>query len=155
MTQETALIRAVQAKHKSSISEARKILDIKILTLEEYTKRMIPGLSKSAHGSHCKEPFGLKSEKFSRKASQHKLSVGYRLACADLLECFRCEHQVIVQSVDDIWCLLSFKECIEKSLYLHLNSNHYKKTSKKLLCILIREYFLTPQKKQFKKQREN
>ena len=35
MTQETALIRAVQAKNKSSISEARKKLDIKILTLEE------------------------------------------------------------------------------------------------------------------------
>ncbi|MBT1886637.1 hypothetical protein KK057_24765 [Enterobacter mori] len=131
MTQETALIRAVQAKHKSSISEARSILDIKILTLEEYTKRMAPGLSKSAHGSHCKEPFGLKSEKFNRKASQHKLSVGHRLACADLLECFGCEHQVIVQSVDDIWCLLSFKECIEESLYLHLNSNHYKKNFEK------------------------
>jgi len=127
MTQETALIRAVQAKHKSSISEAREILDIKILTLEEYTKRIVPGLSKSAHGSHCKEPFGSKSDKFNRKTSQHKLSTGHRLACADLLECFGCEHQVIVQSVDDIWCLLSFKESIEESLYLHLDSSHYKK----------------------------
>ncbi|CAD5361035.1 hypothetical protein [Citrobacter freundii] len=127
MTQETALIRAVQAKNKSSVSEARQILDIKILTLEEYTKRMVPALSKSAHGSHCKEPFGLKSEKFNRKANQHNLSAGQKLACADLMECFGCENQVIVQSVDDIWCLLSFKECIEESLYLHLNSYHYKK----------------------------
>lgn len=136
MTQETALIRAVQAKNKSSISEARKILDIKILTLEEYTKRLIPGLSRSAHGSHCKEPFGLKSEKFNRKAKKHKLSAGKRIACADLLKCFGCEHQVIVQSVDDIWCLLSFKENIEESLYLHLDSYHYKKNYEKTVIYI-------------------
>ncbi|EBB0508976.1 hypothetical protein AB6848_06120 [Serratia proteamaculans] len=136
MTQETALIRAVQAKNKSSISEARKKLDIKILTLEEYTKRLVPGLSRSAHGSHCKEPFGLKSEKFNRKAKKHKLSTGKRVACADLLKCFGCEHQVIVQSVDDIWCLLSFKESIEESLYLHLDIYHYKKNYEKTVIYI-------------------
>lgn len=136
MTQETALIRAVQARNKSSVSEARQILDIKILTLEEYTKRMVPGLSKSAHGSHCKDPFGLKSEKFNRKADQHNLSAGQKLACAELMECFGCEHQIIVQSVDDIWCLLSFKECIEESLYLHLNSHHYKKNFEETIIFI-------------------
>ncbi|WP_151993836.1 hypothetical protein [Buttiauxella massiliensis] len=142
MTQETALIRAVQAKNKSSVSEARQTLDIKILTLEEYTKRMVPGLSKSAHGSHCKEPFGLKSEKFNRKVNQHNLSAGQKLACADLMECFGCEHQIIVQSVDDIWCLLSFKECIEESLYLHLNNHHYKKNFEKVVIFI--EEKITP-----------
>nr|MCC4820106.1 hypothetical protein [Vibrio lentus] len=28
--------------------------------------------------------------------------------------------------ISDIWCLLSFKACIEESLYLHLDANHYR-----------------------------
>lgn len=127
MIQETILIRSEQAKSRSSVTEARKVLHLPVLTLEEYNNRVKPVLSSSAHGSHCDDPFGEKSEKFNRKALRHQLSDGKKLACADLLHCFGCEHQVIIQSVEDIWCLLSFRECITESLYLHLNIQHYKK----------------------------
>ncbi len=33
---------------------------------------------------------------------------------------------MVVQSISDIWCLLSFKACIEESLYLHLDASHYR-----------------------------
>ncbi|RTP93725.1 hypothetical protein EKN38_25200 [Enterobacter sp. WCHEn045836] len=136
MMQEAVSIRSEQARNRSTVTEARSSLGIKVLTLEEYNKRLMPALSASAHGSHCGEPFGEKSQKFTRKASQHQLSGGEKLACADLLQCFGCEHQVIVQSVDDIWCLLSFMACIEESLYLHLDNQHYKKNYEDVITFI-------------------
>lgn len=149
MTQETAMIREDQAKNRSSAKEARQNLDIKMLTIEEYNNKLMPGLSASAHGSHCGAPFGEQSEKYSRKVAQHHLSIGEKLACADLLKCFGCENQVIVQSVDDIWCLLSFMECIEESLYLHINKQHYKKNFEDII-IFVNEKILTKIKHEVK-----
>lgn len=126
MMQETTLIRAEQAKTKQSVREIRGKLSLTVLTYDQYQQRFMPNLSSSAHGTHCAEPFGKKANKFNRKTQSHQLNQGQKLACADLLACFGCEHQVIVQSIDDIWCLLSFKECVEESLFLHLNHHHYK-----------------------------
>lgn len=133
MTQETALIRQEQAASKSSAREAQEALKIEVLTIDEENRLTIPNLSRSAHGSHCKDPLGEKSKQFNRKANKHKLTQGERLACAELLECFGCSEQVIVQSVSDIWCLLSFKECIEESMYLHLDAHHYKQNFEKVV----------------------
>lgn len=82
-------------------------------------------------------PFGKKSEKYTRKAqSQGLLKKGEKLACADLLGCFGCPDQVIVQAVNDIWCLLSFKACIEESLYLHLDAHHYRKNFESVVTFI-------------------
>ncbi|MDK9762971.1 hypothetical protein KI743_13245 [Vibrio sp. D420a] len=126
MTQDAALLRQQQATDKSSAKDAQKALQIEVLTIELSQKADIPQLSRTPNGGSCADPFGEKSKKFNRKASQHKLSHGEKLACAELLECFGCPAQVIVQSVTDIWCLLSFKESIEESLYLHLDAHHYR-----------------------------
>ncbi|MCS6159816.1 hypothetical protein [Shewanella baltica] len=132
MTQDVALIRQEQAISKSSAKSAQKALNIDILTVEEALRINIP-LNSSANGGRCNNPFGEKSKSFSHKAKRHLLNEGERLACADLIKCFGCPHQVIVQSVEDIWCLLSFKECIEESLYMHLDAYHYKSNFKEIV----------------------
>ncbi|MGR5309565.1 hypothetical protein ACPV34_06745 [Photobacterium damselae] len=126
MTQETVLIRQEQAIRKTSPRDAQNALNIEVLTIDESLRVNIP-VSRTANGGSCKDPFGEKSKSYNYKTNQHHLSQGEKLACADLLKCFGCPNQVIVQSVEDIWCLLSFKECIEESLYLHLDANHYKR----------------------------
>ncbi|WP_462160732.1 hypothetical protein [Pseudoalteromonas maricaloris] len=73
----------------------------------------------------CQDPFGKRSEKFTKKASNTNSALGEKIACADLLNCFGCEHQVIIQSVDDIWCLFSFKSCLEESIFFHLDEQHF------------------------------
>ena len=126
MTQDTALIRQYQASSKSSAKEAQSELNIDVLTIEQ-VQRAHTQISRTANGGLCSNPFGDESKAFIRRAELHQLAHGDKLACTELLKCFGCQHQVIVQSVSDIWCLLSFKECVEESLYLHINADHYKK----------------------------
>lgn len=127
MMQDVASIRQQQAKHKQDTKTAQESLSIEVLAIEQEQRVNFPNLSKTPNGGSCANPFGTASESFRRKAIKHGLSKdGEKLACADLLKCFGCPEQVIVQSVDDIWCLLSFKACIEESLYLHLDNNHFR-----------------------------
>ncbi|MEZ8611417.1 hypothetical protein [Vibrio sp. 10N.239.311.D11] len=127
MMQDAMSIREEEIKAGVNAKEAQANLNINILVIEEENKINLPGLSRTPNGGSCATPLGEKSEKYSKKAiKQGLLSEGEKLACADLLGCFGCPSQVIVQSISDIWCLLSFKACIEESLYLHLDANHYR-----------------------------
>ncbi|MHA2940218.1 hypothetical protein ACXJY6_18235 [Vibrio sp. RC27] len=128
MLQDTMSIREEQVKSRVSTQQAQKNLSIEVLVIEEENKINLPNLSRTSNGGSCAAPFGEKSQKYTKKAQTQGLAKeGERLACADLLGCFGCPDQVIVQSVSDIWCLLSFKACVEESLFLHLDVNHYKK----------------------------
>ncbi len=128
MIQDTMLIREEQVKSSVSTKQAQENLGIEVLVIEEQNKINLPNLSRTSNGGSCASPFGEKSQKYTKKAQTQGLAKeGERLACADLLGCFGCPDQVIVQSVSDIWCLLSFKACIEESLFLHLDASHYKK----------------------------
>ena len=124
MMQEASYIRAEQAKSKTTTDIAKANLGFTVLTYENYIEKMSPKIKLSAHGTYCSYPFGEQSKKYNRQAHSQGFNEN-KLACADLLGCFGCEHHVIVQSVEDIWCLLSFKECIEESIYLHLNVKHF------------------------------
>ncbi|ENM2832365.1 phage integrase N-terminal SAM-like domain-containing protein [Vibrio cholerae] len=127
MLQDTASIRQEQAEKKEGTKAAQASLNIDVLTIEEAHKVSLPNLSKTPNGSSCANPFGEKSEAYNRKARKHNLLMeGEKLACADLLSCFGCSEQVVVQSVSDIWCLISFRSCIEESLYLHLDTLHFR-----------------------------
>lgn len=128
MMQDAMSIRQEQIKSDVGIKQARENLNIEVLVIEAENKVNIPELCRTANGGSCAAPFGEKSKKYNKKAQKQELAKeGERLACADLLGCFGCPYQVIVQSVSDIWCLLSFKACIEESLYLHLDASHYRK----------------------------
>lgn len=137
MMQDTMAIREEQAKSKVNTSQARQNLAIDVLVIEQENSIKLPNLSRTSSGSSCNNPFGEKSEKYTRQARRHGLAKeGERLACADLLACFGCPEQVIVQSVADIWCLLSFKACIEESLYLHLDASHYSNNFKAIISFI-------------------
>ncbi|CAK4070092.1 hypothetical protein [Vibrio sp. 16] len=126
MMQDAMSLREQEIKQGENTKEAQKSLGIDVLVIEAENKINHPNLSRTPNGGSCSEPFGEKSEKYTRKALKHGLiKDGERLACADLLGCFGCPDQVIVQSLSDIWCLLSFKSCIEESLYRHLDAHHY------------------------------
>ncbi len=136
MVNETVTILETKIKNKSTVAEAvevvKETLDLKILTYEEYLEKKV-ALARNAHGTYCQDSQGIEAEKFTRKAHKHNLSIGKKLVCADLLSCFECKHQAIVESVNDIWCLISFKECIEESKYSHLDFTHYQANFKKVL----------------------
>lgn len=128
MIQDAMTIREEQVKSGESIQESICNLGISVLVIDEEFKSNLPDLGRTPSGSSCAAPFNDKANKYTLNAIKHRLaSTGERLACADLLGCFGCPHQVIVQSLNDIWCLLSFKACIEESLYLHLDASHYRK----------------------------
>ncbi|RBM41714.1 hypothetical protein [Vibrio tarriae] len=109
---------------KQKVREAQKV---EVLAYEAYIRRASPP-TRSANGSYCKEPMGAMAEKFTSRARAHGLiTESENLACADLIKCWGCEHQVLVESVTDLWCALSFRECIEESACLHIDNAHYQK----------------------------
>lgn len=137
MLQDAMSIRQEQIKNGVSLKLAQENLNIEVLVIEAENKVNIPELSRTPNGGSCANPFGEQSEKYSKKAQKQSLiKEGEKLACADLIKCFGCPNQVIVQSVTDIWCLLSFKTCLEESLYLHLDISHYKKNFESILVFI-------------------
>lgn len=137
MLQDSFAIREEQIKQGVSPKEAQENLGIDVLVIEKENAIEIPNLSRTSNGGSCSDPFGSKSEKHTKKALKQGLAKdGERLACADLLACFGCSYQVIVQSVADIWCLLSFRACIEESLYLHLDAHHYRKNFEQVIVFI-------------------
>ncbi|MEZ9541784.1 hypothetical protein AB4209_07420 [Vibrio sp. 10N.286.48.C11] len=137
MMQDTMSIREEQVKSRVNTKQAQKNLSIEVLVIEEENKINLPNLSRTSNGGSCAAPFGEKSQKYTKKAQTQGLAKeGERLACADLLGCFGCPDQVIVQSVSDIWCLLSFKACVEESLFLHLDVSHYKKNFENIIMFI-------------------
>lgn len=128
MLQDSTSILEIQSRNKEGVYQAieqrKSELNVKVLTLEEKHSN----ITKSMNGTYCSNPFGKESKSFTKVAQSHKLiKSGEKLACADLLKCFSCQHQVIVQSERDIWCLLSFKESIEDSISFHVDANHFDK----------------------------
>lgn len=137
MMQDAMSLREQEIKQGVSTKEAKESLGIDVLVIEAENKINLPKLSRTPNGGSCSKPFGKRSEKFTRKALKHGLiKDGEKLACADLLGCFGCPDQVIVQSLSDIWCLLSFKICIEESLYRHLDAHHYKKNFEDIIVFI-------------------
>ncbi|MCH1920376.1 hypothetical protein L9G15_13155 [Shewanella sp. A3A] len=137
MMQDVMSIREEAIKNGINTREAQTNLGIEVLVIEEENKINLPNLSRTPNGGSCASPFGDKSEKYTKKAAKQGLLIeGEKLACADLLACFGCPSQVIVQSLSDIWCLLSFKACIEESLYLHLDASHFKKNFEDIVVFI-------------------
>ncbi len=138
MMQDAMSIREEEIKAGVNAKEAQANLNINVLVIEEENKINLPNLSRTPNGASCATPFGERSERYTKKAfKQGLLNEGEKLSCADLLSCFGCPpSQVIVQSLPDIWCLLSFKACIEESLYMHLDAHHYRQNFEKVVAFI-------------------
>ncbi|MEZ8052180.1 hypothetical protein AB6E16_17345 [Vibrio atlanticus] len=151
MMQDAMSIREEEIKSGINTKDAQVNLGIDVLIIEVENKINLPDLSRTPNGASCATPFGEKSKKYTRKAIKQGLaSKGEKLACADLLSCFGCPSQVIVQSLSDIWCLLSFKVRIEESLYLHLDVNHYRQNFEYIVTFIEEKIFPNIDKKLLK-----
>lgn len=128
MLQDAVTIMADKAMRGENIAQAKrrreKQLNVQILTYEAMIKMHAPPM-KQAHGSYCQNPFGEQAEKFITRVRRHGLLSSEKFACSDLMKCFSCPHQIIVAEAYDIWCLMSFKECLEESIYRHLDYRHF------------------------------
>ncbi|MGR5549608.1 hypothetical protein [Vibrio sp. DNB22_12_1] len=134
MMQDSTSVLEIQSRNQQSVVQAinqrKSELNVKVLTLEE----KVSTITRNVNGTYCSNPFGREATSFSKSAESHKLiKTGEKLACADILKCFSCQHQVVVQSAHDIWCLLSFKECIEESISFHINAQHFMKNFQDIL----------------------
>lgn len=109
-------------------------MNLEILPYDEFVNRYAKSGNgqKTPLGTGCKDPFDNHGDRFRRKASIDSVDMTH-LACADLLNCFSCPNQVLVEEVDDIWCLLSFYEALEDAKEDHLNMSHFKNNFDRVL----------------------
>lgn len=128
MLQDAVAVMADKAWHGESTEEAKhrrkERLGVDILAYESLLKMQMPHM-KQAHGSYCQNPFGEQAEKFLSRVRRHDLLSTEKFACSDLMKCFFCPHQIIVAEACDIWCLMSFKECLDESIYRHVDHRHF------------------------------
>ena len=143
--QANALTLENSSRNRKGIEDAKQAtkeqMNVKVLPYEAFLKQLSPPL-RIVNGSYCAQPFGDQASKQNKKAVQRKiLKLGERLACTDLLKCFECPDQVIVETIEELWCILSFKECLEESAYLHLDRKHFKNNFEYILLNI--DYRLT------------
>ncbi|RZG13762.1 hypothetical protein EXT47_16260 [Pseudoalteromonas sp. CO342X] len=120
------------------IDDARKLtlnqMKLEVLPYEEFVNRYAKSgnAQKTSLGTGCKDPFDSQGNRFRRKASIDNIDMSH-LACADLLNCFSCPNQVLVEEVDDIWCLMSFYEALKDTQSDHQNIAHFQKNFEPVL----------------------
>lgn len=127
---------------EDAIEKAKKAMDVEILPYDAFIKKFanLGQPEKTIIGTGCKNTLSLQAKKYNRKNKQ-LLKDEKSLACADILKCFGCENQVIIEEVDDIWCLLSFREALIESSHEHVNALHFQKNYAAILNSLERAFF--------------
>lgn len=102
-----------------SIDTARALLEKKygtILTVREAELSDIR-LANTDVGLKCKSPFGEKAERLKSGLIKSGLADEKDdVACFKFLDCFECEHQAFVADIEDVWCLLSFRDSILEAI---------------------------------------
>jgi hypothetical protein len=128
MIQDAVSVMADKARYDENTEQARlrrkEELGVAILTYDSLLKMHAPPMQQ-AHGSYCQNPLGEQAERFLSRARRHGLLSTEKFACSDLMKCFSCPHQIIVAEATDIWCLMSFRECLEDSIYRHVDHQHF------------------------------
>jgi len=122
---------------------AKQELAVDILPYDEFlSKYSKANGQKTIIGTGCKNVYGKQAEKYQRRNnfSPKNFQVDH-LACSDIHNCFSCENQVIIESVEDIWCLLSYKQSIIDSKALHLSNKHFQKNYSNLIDAINRIIF--------------
>jgi len=113
----------------SAKEQTKKELNIEILPYEEFIGKYAGTQGqKTAIGTACKNPHSEQTDKFQRKMNFNPKSFPVKnLACSDISNCFFCKNQVVIEDVDDIWCLMSFKLSIIDSKVFHANEDQFQK----------------------------
>nr|PMJ63848.1 hypothetical protein BCU18_17785 [Vibrio lentus] len=121
-------------EHKVSLGGVAAAIQSVALSIEDdvtasevkdrlYKASLIPVLdvqSNTPMGTVCTKPTTVSA--FSKKAERSNFGV---LACSDLLACFDCPSAAIVDSIDDIWNFLSFKEKLLEGKIFSIDREHF------------------------------
>lgn len=104
----------------STIAESKASLEKKYgkpLRVVDITNQGEPEPYQTKVGSRCKNPFSEKAEKLKRQLVKSGLvNENESIACFKFLDCFECDDMALVAEVDDIWCMLSFRESVVESM---------------------------------------
>jgi len=134
-----ALEEAIRLKDiQKGKKQAAKRLNLEILPYEEflnkYKKNGILQPQVTPIGTGCKGGNSNQQKTYNKKMEFNNLTdKSQKLACADILSCFFCKNQVIIEEVDDIWCLLSFRDSIYESQLDYASYSHFYKNRSELL----------------------
>lgn len=113
--------------NQESVSDIKKRLydsyNIPVLNIDDGVKSNTP------MGTYCKQPT-LKSA-FSKKSEKRKMGL---LTCADLLACFSCDSAAVIDSVDEVWNFLSFRERLREGRIFSIDKRHYAKNFNEVLA---------------------
>ncbi len=112
----------------ASIDEARKVVEAKYgkpLRVMDIINRGEPEPTSTKMGTRCRQPFGDKAQSLKRElVASGLLGQDETIACFKFLDCFGCQFQALVAEVDDIWCMLSFRESLTESLQRPTINHH-------------------------------
>ncbi|MEF1291000.1 hypothetical protein [Vibrio sp. M260118] len=122
---------------------AKKELGLEVLPYEDFLNKYADKHSqKTIIGTGCKDVYSNQADKYRRRNNfSPKDFLVDHLACSDIQNCFNCENQVIIESIEDIWCLLSYRDSIVDSKVHHLNEQHFNKNYSELLSSINRIMF--------------
>jgi len=158
-TQLQAVSRVLENSAKCSnvddaINKTKEDLNVEVLPYDAFIRRFtgVATPEKTIIGTGCKDPFSDHSINYSRK-NKTLIPENATIACADITHCFKCENQVIIEDVDDIWCLLSFKEVLSESSYEHVNAQHFNKNYAETIALIEHACFRVAPK--IRRQAEN
>lgn len=125
---QTAMV-AENFSRSGDITVSKKIVteafNIEILSHELFLQRYSSG-EKSVIGTGCKNPSSKKqADKYNKRLRKEGLSSPNEwIVCGSHL-CFGCENQVIIEDIEHIWCLLSYRNYIEFKKCEHQDSFHF------------------------------
>jgi hypothetical protein len=104
----------------ATIAESKASVEKKYgkpLRVVEITNQGEPEPHQTKVGSRCKNPFSEKAEKLKRQLVKNGLVAEHEsVACFKFLDCFECDDMALVAEVDDIWCMLSFRESLVEAM---------------------------------------
>lgn len=98
---------------------------VEVLSHESYMNQLL-SIEKNPNGTYCNSQSKSKTQSYTQRLiNRNLINEDEKLNCSNLKACFDCKHQVFVDTVDDIWSLLSFKEHIEDSIFEHKDEAHF------------------------------
>ncbi|MEL7387537.1 MAG: hypothetical protein AAGJ33_07550 [Pseudomonadota bacterium] len=104
----------------ATIAESKDSMEKKYgkpLRVVDITNQGEPEPYKTKVGSRCKNPFSEKAEKLKRQLVKNGLVAEHEsVACFKFLDCFECDDMALVAEVDDVWCMLSFRESLVEAM---------------------------------------
>ncbi|MCG3866003.1 MULTISPECIES: hypothetical protein [unclassified Photobacterium] len=112
------------------INTTSQIMNIPIVDVTEYENKFTNSndTCKTTQGGVCKGEENKQTKAFKKSLNKHNLlteSDLENISCGYIIECFDCSNFGVIDDVEDIWCLLSFREQLNNSIQHHCSLKHF------------------------------